>query len=171
MISMKTIIFVTIFFLTCGVFSCCRNTIPSEPINGNSNFSISISAYNHAEQIFNGKTIYKLTTDTLTIHKSFLYSDKDSILFTRKLDLNAIERIKKIRLDSLESYYYNSCVMATSGDEYLISATMDSVNMEISLHHYYHEQIEKLINELNKNIPDSIKLDYLKKNTKQDCKM
>jgi hypothetical protein len=61
--------------------------------------------------------------------------------------------------------------MATSGDEYLISATMDSVEMEISLHHYYHKQIEKLINELNKNIPDSIKLDYLKKNTKQDCKM
>ncbi|MEK0439464.1 MAG: hypothetical protein RLZZ504_380 [Bacteroidota bacterium] len=168
---MKTIFSLTIFFLTCGFFSCCRNAISNERISGNSNFSISISAYNHAEQIFNGKTTYKLTANTLTILKSFLYSDKDSILFTRKLDLNAIERIKKIRLDSLDSRYYNTCVMATSGDEYLISATMDSVNMEISLHHYYHEQIEKLINELNKNIPDSIKLDYLKKNTKQDCKM
>ena len=140
-----------------------------EPTNTKSNFSLSITTYNHAEQIFDGKTTYSLIKDTLTIHKIFVFSDQDSILFSKKLDTNSIEKLEKIRLDSLEDFYFNHCIMGTSGNEYFISTTIDTVNKKISLHNYYNEQIEKLINELNKNIPKSFKLDYLPKDTKQDC--
>lgn len=142
-----------------------------EPLKTKSNFSLSITTYNHAEQIFDGITTYSLTKDTLTIHKTFMFSDQDSILFSKKLDFNSIDQLEKIRLDSLEDFYFNYCIMATSGNEYFISTIIDTVNKKISLHHYYNEQIEKLINELNNNIPDRFKLDYLTKDTKQDCKI
>jgi hypothetical protein len=98
-----------------------------------------------------------------------VFSDQDSILFSKKLDTNSIEKLEKIRLDSLEDFYFNHCIMGISGNEYFISTTIDTVNKKISLHNYYNEQIEKLIKELNKNIPESFKLDYLPKDTKQDC--
>jgi len=157
--------------MTCGLFACGQDATLKETAKSNSNFSLSITTYNHAEQIFNGITTYSLTKDTLTIHKKFMFSDKDTILFSKKLDFNSIDQIEKIRLDSLEDFYFNYCIMATSGNEYFISTTIDTVNKEISLHHYYNQQIDRLINELNKNIPDSFKLDYLTKETKQDCKM
>jgi len=100
-----------------------------------------------------------------------MFSDKDTILLSKKIDTNSIEQIKNIRLESLKDFYFNYCIMATSGNEYFISTTIDTVNKKISLHHYYDKQIERLINELNKNIPDDLKLDYLTNDTKQNCKM
>ena len=157
--------------MTYELFAYGQNAVLKEPTKTKSNFSLSITTYNHAEQIFDGITTYSLTKDTLTIHKTYMFSDKDTILVSKKLNFNSIDQIKKIRLDSLEDFYFNNCIMATSGNEYFISTTIDTINKKISLHHYYNEQIERLINELNKNIPDSFKIDYLTKDTKQDCKM
>ncbi len=98
-----------------------------------------------------------------------MFSDKDTILFSKRIDDNSIEQIESIRIDSLKDFYFNNCIMATSGNEYFISTTIDTVNKKIALHHYYDKQIEKLITELNKNIPDIFKLDYLTSETKQDC--
>jgi hypothetical protein len=167
----KTTYILTILILTCGLISCEQNTASQEPIKSKSNFSLSITTYNHAEQLFNGITTYDLKNDTFKIHRSFMFSDKDTILLSKIIDNNSIDQIKNIRLDSLKDFYFNYCIMATSGNEYFISTTIDTVNKEISLHHYYNEQIERLINELNKNIPDNFKLDYLTKDTNQDCKM
>jgi len=158
----------TILILTYGLFACGQDTVSNK---SKSNFSLSISTYNHAEQIYNGITTYNLTNDTLTIRKTFMFSDKDTILLSKKIDTNSIEQIKNIRLESLKDFYFNYCIMATSGNEYFISTTIDTVNKKISLHHYYDKQIERLINELNKNIPDDLKLDYLTNDTKQNCKM
>ena len=165
----KTTYILTILILTYGLISCGQNTASQEPIKNKSNFSISITTYNHAEQIFNGITTYDLINDTLKIHKSFMFSDKDTILLSKKIDDNSIEQIKSIRIDSLKDFYFNNCIMATSGNEYFILTTIDTVIKKISLHHYYDKQIERLINELNKNIPDNLKLDYLTSETKQDC--
>ena len=158
----------TILILTYELFACGHDTVSNEP---KSNFSLSISTYNHAEQIFKGITTYNLTNDTLTIRKAFIFSDKDTILLSKKIDTNSIDQIKNIRLDSLKDFYFNYCIVATSGNEYFISTTIDTVSKKISLHHYYDKQIEELINELNKNIPDNLKFNYLTKETKQACKM
>lgn len=136
-----------------------------------SDFSLSITSYNHAEEIFNGIMTYTLKNDTLKIHRSFMFSDKDTLLFSKKIDNKSINRIQNIRLDSLKDLYFNYCVMTTSGNEYYISTTIEDRNKTISLHHYYNEQIERLINELNYSIPAKLKLVYLTKDTKQDCEM
>jgi len=160
-----------VLILTLGLFACGQDTASKEPKKSKSKFSLSITTYNHAEQIFNGITTYNIKKDTLIIRRTFMFSDKDTVLLSKKIDNNSIDQIKNIRLDSLKDFYFNYCVMATSGNEYFISTTIDTVNKKISLHHYYDKQIERLINELNKNIPDKCKLDYLTEDTKQDCKM
>ena len=166
----KTTYILTIIILTCGLFVLGQNTASIKHEKSNSKFSLSISTYKHAEQIFKGTMIYNLTNNNLTIRKRTLFSDKDTILFSKIIETNSIDQIKNIRLDSLKDFYFNYCVMATSGNEYFISTTIDTVKNNISLHHYYDKQIERLVNELNKNIPDNLKLDYLTNETKQDCK-
>lgn len=165
----KTTYILTILILTFGLISFGQNTASQEPIKNKSNLSLSITTYNHAEQILNGITTYDLKNDTLKIHKSFMFSDIDTMLFSKKIDDNSIEQIRSIRIDNLKDFYFNNCIMATSGNEYFISTTINTVNKKISLHHYYDKQIERLIKEFNKHIPDNLKLDYLKSETKQDC--
>lgn len=137
----------------------------------NKNFSLSLSTYNHAEQIFNGRTTYIIKNNMLTIRRSYMFSKNDTVLLSQKLDLKALERIMLVRLDGLKDFYFNYCVMSTSGTEFFISTTFNKVKKNISLHHYYNEQIEKFIFELNKNIPGNLKIDYVPKDTKQDCKI
>lgn len=161
----------TILLMICSLIACGEESNLKESSKPNSNFSLSISTYNHSEQIFDGITTYNLSKDTLTIHKTFMFSDNDTLLFSKKLDKNSLEEIEKIGLDSLKNFYFNYCIMPTSGNEYFISKTIDTVTKKISLHHYYNEQIERLVNELNKNIPIKLQLNYLKRDTKQDCKI
>lgn len=99
-----------------------------------------------------------------------MFSDEDTLLFSKKIDKNSLEQIKNIRLDSLQDFYFNYCIMATSGNEYFVSTTVDTITKKISLHHYYNSQIERLINELNKHVPYTLKHNYLTKDTQQDCK-
>lgn len=167
----QKIYFLTILICTCGLFAYGQDTVSKDIKNPKSKFSLLISTSNHAELLFNGTMIYNLTNNTLTIHRETMFSDKDTILFSKKLDTNSIEQIRNIQLDSLKDHYFNYCIMPTSGNEYFISTTIDTVTKNISLHHFYNKQIKRLINELNKNIPDNFKIDYLSKDTKQDCKM
>ncbi len=167
----KNTYILTIFVFVFGLVACGQSTASQDSIITKSNYSLSITTFNHAEQFSKGVTTYSLKNDTLTIRKTFRLSDKVTILFSKKIDDNSIEQIKSVGIDSLKDFYCNNCVMMTSGNEYFISTTIDTVNKKIILHHYYNEQIERLINELNKNIPDSFKLHYLRSETKQDCEM
>jgi hypothetical protein len=74
-----------------------------------------------------------------------------------------------MQLDSLKDTYFNGCVVPTSGTVFLISMETDTLSKRIFLHHYYHKQIEQLIIELNKEIPDEYKIDFMPSDTKQDC--
>ena len=161
----------TLFFLTTCLFLFGQDNVLKEPTNSLSKFSLSISTFNHAEQIYNGVTTYDLTNDSLIIRKNFLNSEKETILLSKKIDSNSINEIKNIHLDNLKNFYFNYCIMTTSGTEYFITISTETYNNKISLHHYYEKQIEILINELNKLIPDNLKLQYLTKEIKQDCKM
>lgn len=76
-----------------------------------------------------------------------------------------------MRIDSLDDFYFNKCVMATSGNEYSISIVNDTIKKTIRLHAYFEEHIEMLINELNKHIPDSLQISYytIERKKEQDC--
>ena len=166
----KTTYILTIFILTCGLLAFGQDNAAKRPKESKSKFSLSISTYNHAEQMFNGVTTYNLTDSLLTVRESSMCSELDTLLFSKKLDDNSIYQIESIQLDSLKDFYFNYCIMATSGNEYFISKTVDTITQKISLHHYYEPQIEKLFEQINKHVPDKLKHDYLAKDTQQDCK-
>lgn len=166
----KTTYTLTIFILTCGLLAFGQDNAAKRPKESKSKFSLSISTYNHAEQMFNGVTTYNLTDSLLTVRESSMWSELDTLLFSKKLDDNSIYQIESIQLDSLKDFYFNYCIMATSGNEYFISKTVDTITQKISLHHYYEPQIEKIFEQINKHVPDKLKHDYLAKDTQQDCK-
>lgn len=151
---------------SCALFSFAQDTLSTEL---KSDFSLTISTFNHAERLGKGTTIYKLKNDTLTISKLYMFADEEKIVFSQKISVEALEQLKNISLDNLNDFYFNNCVLIISGTEYFISTTTNSKNKKISLHHFYKKEIELLITELNKNIPDKLQLNYLKSDTKQDC--
>jgi len=159
----------TIVILNLGLSSCGQTVQINDNENADSIYSLSISTYNHAEQMIHGILTYDLVKNDLTISKKHTFSDRDIILLEKTIDDNALNQIQNIRLDSLENYYFNACILATSGDEYSVSVSNDTITKTIDLHHFYHKQIETLFNELNKQIPDSLKIRYLTSDTKQDC--
>lgn len=164
----KTTYILTLLFLISGFFVSGQNNTESKNEITESNFTLTISTYNHAELIFNGTLSYKLTENTLTINRRSI-NNADTVLISYPIDVNSVEQIKNIDLDSLNNFYFNHCVVATSGNEYFVSVTNDNINKKIRLHSFYNKQIELLINELNKHIPENLKIHYLTSETKQDC--
>jgi hypothetical protein len=74
-------------------------------------------------------------------------------------------------MDSLKDYYFNYCVMITSGDEYFLNFTNSSTKKSISLHHYYLKQLEEIIQLINTNLPKKYQFQYLTSGERQDCKL
>ena len=163
----KTAYIITLFVMTLGLFVLGQDSKTKET---KSKFSLSISTYNHADQMFNGVTTYNLTDSLLTVQKSSMWSDMDTLLFSKTIDAKSVDLIKNISLSKLKDFYFNYCIMATSGNEYFVSKTVDTITQKISLHHYYEPQIEKLFEQINKHVPYKLKHDYLTKDTQQDCK-
>lgn len=159
-------------FILIFVLVACGQTIASkETETDKSTYSLSITTYNHAERFMHGTTTYSLSGNTLTIQKRFLNEDKVKVLYSKQQDAGSIDRIRNVQLDTLEDFYFNYCIMPTSGNEYFITITKDSVTKKISLHHYYHATIEQLFIEVNKVIPKKWKLNYLPKDIEQDCEI
>lgn len=147
----KATYILTILILTCGLLVYGQNLTTHKPIKTKSNFLLTISTYNHAERIFNGTLTYKLDDSILTISRRAMFSNKDTTLLSKTVDSNSLDRIKNIRLDSLKDFYFNYCIMATSGNEYFVSITTDQTSKKINLHCYYEPQVARLINKLNKH--------------------
>ncbi len=160
----------TIVLLICGSFTGGQILFTNELKSSNSKYSLTISTYNHAERIFEGILTYKLEENVLTISRRTIFSNEERTLFSKKVDSISLGRIRNIDLNKLKDFYFNKCIMMTSGNEYFVTTMLDTVSKTIHLHHYYNKQIEILINELNRSIADSLKIDYLTSDTKQDCK-
>jgi len=136
-----------------------------------SRFSLSISTYSHAEQLEDGTMIYKLKDKKLTISRLVMLSNKKYELESIIIENDIVEDIKNMKLDTLKDFYYNYCVMVTSGSEFFISIAEGRNTKSIHLHHYYNQQIGKLITIINKLLPDKYKINYMTSDTKQDCKL
>ena len=157
---------ITFLTLMCGlsIFGQTLNT------NEDSKFSLSITTYVHSQVLFTGTFKYVLEDNDLIISKTSYLSDESKILYNGKIEDDLLNKIKNIDLDNLKDFYFNECVMITSGAEYSFSITNNSITRKIHLHHYYIEKIETLIEELNKVIPEKMKIKYVSVDTKQDCK-
>ena len=136
-----------------------------------SKFSLTIDKCNHATLLFEGYLIYNLTDSILSISREFTILGNDTVLLlTKTIDRNSIYKIQNIRIDSLEDFYFNRCILPTSGNRYNVSTIInDTIKKTIHLHHYYEEHIEMITSELDKHIPDDLKINYLTRETKQDC--
>lgn len=130
---------------------------------------MTISSYNHAEQISKGVLTYSVKESILTITQKRMLSKEEIILFKKEVDNNVIQKIENIKVDNLKDNYFNKCILTTSGNEYFVSVKSNDYEKNIHLHHYYNEQVEKLIIELNSQVPKKLKIDYLKNDTNQDC--
>ena len=134
-------------------------------------FELTFTTFNHAERIHDGTTTYVLTESTLKVMKTYLFDPKSKTVFSKsirrgeKLVLN----INNVRLDSLEDFYYNFCIMGTSGNEYFLDLKNVAGKKSISLHHYYLKQLEDLILLMNEYLPNRHRIHYLSKDTEQGC--
>jgi len=90
-----------------------------------------------------------------TIHK---YNSKELFLEVTKLNLN-----------SLKEVYFNNCVDSTNGQDFSIVIGTKSKSSSTTLHHYYIKEFDNLMTLLNKYLPQIWQIQYLDKETKQDC--
>uniref|UniRef100_UPI00404A37EF hypothetical protein n=1 Tax=Flavobacterium sp. TaxID=239 RepID=UPI00404A37EF len=159
----------TFITLTCGLFVNGQNLNNNENVKENQKFTLTISTYNHAES-FKDILKYNLKDNNLTISKTSRLSGEISVLFTKKIDENLLEQTKNMNFDKLKEYYFNKCVMITSGNEYSLTISNNKGSKEIHLHHYYIKQIQLINNELNKLIPEELQIIYVNSDTEQNCK-
>lgn len=136
-------------------------------------FNISFSTFNHAERIFNGTTIYLLTESSIKVTKMYFGDTTSTTVYSKKIKRNQplISALNKIEVDSLKDYYFNYCIIMTSGDEYSLDFIKNSTKKSINLHHYYLKQLDDVIQLINSNLPSKYRFQYLNKDEKQDCKL
>jgi hypothetical protein len=94
-------------------------------------------------------------------------------VYSKKIKRNQplISALNKIEVDSLKDYYFNYCIIMTSGDEYSLDFIKNSTKKSINLHHYYLKQLDDVIQLINSNLPSKYRFQYLNKDEKQDCKL
>ena len=136
-------------------------------------FSLTFSAFNHAEMIFDGETTYKMTNTSIEVINTSFGDKKGKVIFRQRFpdSLTFSLAVKNVGLDSVEDFYYNYCVMVTSGNEYFLRFKTAKIKKEIDLHHYYLKQVDDIVNIMNSKLPIKYKIHYLTKETKQDCKL
>lgn len=133
-------------------------------------FVLTLSFYNHAELVYEGTVTYRLTNDYLGISRRNLFDKTDKPLYSVNIRKAISDSIVLLRMDTLNFFYHNYCIMPTSGNEYFISIEKGSKEKRIHLHSYYHPQIERLITIMNAVVPEEYRIHYMSKDTKQDCK-
>jgi len=136
-------------------------------------FEVSLSTFNHAERFYNGTTTYLLTESSIKVTKIFFGNPKSNIVYENSIPKTQmlISKINNIELDSLHEFYFNNCVMITSGNEYFLDFVNNKSKKSISLHHYYLKQLDDIIQLINSNLPKKYQFQYLTKDTKQDCSL
>jgi hypothetical protein len=149
------------------------NQIPSttkpKSLEKKVHFSLSLTTFNYAEVLFTGELTYALKSDSFSISRYDRIGETTIVLFSKKIESDLADPIIRMQLDTLEDIYFNRCVVPTSGAVFSISMKKDTLSKEIYLRHYYHKQIEQLVIELNKEIPDQYKIEFMPSDTKQDC--
>jgi hypothetical protein len=159
----------------CALNAMGQAHLPNSYLNASTQrFSVVLSTYNHAEMFIKGEITYRLSNSSIQITKHFLLDKKSKVVYYKKLadpDLTYGTVVSAFGLDSLKDFYYNYCIMPTSGNEYFLNIKMGSFQKEMSLHCFYLEQLQKFIDFMNAYLPEEYQCKYLPKNTRQDCQL
>lgn len=163
--------FVLIGFLLMNfLYGSAANMVAGKLPEDSSRFSLILSFYNHAELVYKGSMTYHITEDYLGISRHNLFEKKKKPVYSANIRKAVSDSLISMNLDTLSYYYYNYCIMSTSGNEYFISIENNGTEKRTYLHHYYHPQVERLIHIINALVPEEYRISYMKQNTKQDCK-
>ncbi|KOS06776.1 hypothetical protein AM493_12640 [Flavobacterium akiainvivens] len=137
---------------------------------GKAEFYFALSTYKHSEGLDQTVYDYRLDGNKLTVTSHWLYADSAfERLYAETISPAAIAKLKSVNLDALGDEYINNCISATEGAEYKITTGYHNDTKSVYLYHYYKEEIEKLVAELNKLVPEKNKIDYVGADTEQDC--
>jgi hypothetical protein len=79
------------------------------------------------------------------------------------------DRLGQLRLANPDSSYTNRCIPPGSGVDYSLSYTIGAKTERIVLHNYYLESMQQVTDLLNSYLNSSYRIEYLPKETKQDC--
>jgi hypothetical protein len=134
-------------------------------------FNLSFTTFNHAEWLFNGSTTYLLTDTSVKVMNTAFGEKNSRTIFSKTLSAseNPAITVYNYRLDTLKDFYFNYCVIMTSGDEYFLDVKSSTIKKQIRLHHYYLKQLDDIIQLINSHLPEEYQFSYLTKNEKQDC--
>jgi hypothetical protein len=133
---------------------------------------LAFTRYNHAERIYDGVTTYTLKDSLIELRKQYLGDKKSKLIYSNTIsNLNELLlEFKKVRLDSLDTYYFNKCIMTTSGDEYFFDFKYEPTKKSISLHAYYIKEIAEAVKLINSTLPEKYQFRYASEDNKQNCK-
>lgn len=163
--------FNVIKILSLPVLSFCSSAAIAQD---STSFRLILITFNHAEQIYKGSTTYLLTSSSIKVTNTpFLDSNKSKLVYYNKFSKpgEVVETINKLTIDSLQEVYYNYCIMPTSGNEYILEYLSHSKSKQITLHHYYLKQLHDIVEVINSHLPRKYQIQYLQKDTKQDCSL
>jgi len=137
-------------------------------------FEMRLTTFNHAEWLSKGKTTYVLTDSSITITNTAFGEKKEKVVFSRAF--RAVgpmpgDIVQNYGLDTLKDFYFNRCIMITSGNEYFLDVVGDRMEKHISLHHYYLKKLDEVIQLINSYLPQRLQCRYLSEKTEQDCQM
>lgn len=79
------------------------------------------------------------------------------------------DKLGQLNLDNPDSSYTNPCILPGSGVDYSLSYTTGAKTVRIVLHNYYLESMHQVTDLLNSYLSNSYRIEYLPKETKQDC--
>lgn len=145
------------------------SALRSDPGEDSTRFSFTLSYYNHAELVYKGAMTYHITNDYLGISRRGLFEKTNTGVYSTNIRKAVSDSIRLLRIDTLQRFYHNNCIMSTSGNEYFISLDQAGSEKYTHLHHYYHPQVERLVNFINALVPEEYRIPYMKKDTRQDC--
>lgn len=156
-----------ILFFSCGLHRH-RQKQTKENNTTESPAKLTILTWDHLHFGYTHK--YVLTKNTLRITGTSNFDTTESKLYSKRVrQADEMLQFSNTKLNGLENYYMNSCVLATSGVEFTIIFETSSTLREVGLHHYYLKEVDDIIQLLNKSLPTKYKIAYLDVNTKQDC--
>lgn len=135
-------------------------------------FELRITYCSHTPGLFTGLNLYVRTNSDLEIYQYVGSPGQPRrLVFHKKIARQSLatREFSHLNLDSLKDKYDNPCLLFAPGEEYGVTFNSNGLQKMISLHHYYLDRIQHIIELVNGDLPDTLKLRYLPKDTRQDC--
>ena len=123
--------------------------------------------------LFEGASTFTVTKKSIKVYSWYFGGKKAKRVYTKHLSSQAKADLLNLisSIDTLQKFYFNYCVIATSGNETTVSIKSGTHSKMITLHHYYLKPIAELVERINIELPKKYKIHYLSRNTKQDCRV